>query len=75
VARLQARQAEAALNGILVAGFQFQVRERFQSLRKAQVLGRRVASDLIELAAHRRQRQLIEFLVQQGHAIPFANEE
>jgi hypothetical protein len=75
VPRLQARQAEAALNGVLVAGFQFQVRERFQSLRKAQVFGCRVASDLIELAAHRRQCQLIQFLVQMGHAIPFVNEE
>jgi len=63
VARLQTGQAEAALNGILVARFQFQIRERFQSLRKAQVFGRRVARDLIELAAHRRQRQLIQFLV------------
>ncbi len=52
VARLQTGQAEAALDRVLVAGFQLQFSQRFQSLRKTPVVGRRVAGDLIELTAH-----------------------
>jgi hypothetical protein len=34
VARLQTGQAEAAFDGVVIAGFKLQVRQRFQRLRK-----------------------------------------
>ena len=64
VLRMQPRQTEAAFDGTAVAGFQFQIGERFQRLREAEILGRGISDRLIQLAAHRRQAELVQFLMQ-----------
>ena len=61
---MQAGEAETALDGAAVARFQFQVGERFQCLREAEVLVGGVRERLIELAAHRGQAELVQFLVE-----------
>ena len=45
--------------------------ERLQCLCEAQVLNRGVGDHLIELFAHRRQAELIQFQFQGGHKSPF----
>lgn len=68
---MQPRQAEAAFDGAAVASIQFDIGERFQGLGETQVLTRRVGYYLIELPAHRRQAELIQFQMQGAHKIPF----
>ena len=72
---MQPREAETALNGATLPGFQFEVDERFQSFDEAAVAGRSVSDRLIQLAGHRGQAELIQFLVQWCHGTPFGNEE
>jgi hypothetical protein len=61
---LQAGELEAAFDGTLVTGFEFAIEERFQGLGKAEILGGGVSQHLIQMEAHRRQIQLIQFLLQ-----------
>jgi len=61
---LQAREFEAAIDGTLVAGFEFTIDEGFKSLGKTEIFGGGVSQDLIQMKAHRRQIQLLEFLLQ-----------
>lgn len=61
---LQAREFEAAFDGALVTSFEFAIEERFQGLGKAEVLGGGVSQHLIQMEAHGRQIQLIQFLLQ-----------
>jgi len=61
---LQAGELEAAFDGTLVTGFEFAIEERFQGLREAEILGGGVSQHLIQMEAHRRQIQLIQFLLQ-----------
>ena len=61
---LQAREFEAAFDGALVTGFEFAIEERFQGLREAEILGGGVSQHLIQMEAHGRQVQLIQFLLQ-----------
>ena len=68
---MQAGHAETALDGAAVARVEFEIGERFQCLREAQVLSRGVGDHLIELLAHRGQAELIQFQMQRGHRIPF----
>ena len=68
---MQAGHAEASLDGAAVARVQFQIGERFQCLREAQILSRGVGDHLVELLAHRRQAELVQFQMQGGHRIPF----
>jgi hypothetical protein len=55
VLSVQSLHAEAAFDGTAVPGVQFEIGERFQGLREAQILTRRVGDRLIELVARRRQ--------------------
>jgi hypothetical protein len=71
---VQPREAKTALDGTAVARLQFQVRQGLQGLRETEVLGGGLRDHLIQLAAHRRQAELIQFLVQRGHGTPFGNE-
>jgi hypothetical protein len=71
VLAMQAGHAEAAFDGAAVAGVEFEIGERFQCLREAQVLSRGVGDHLIELLAHRGQTELIQFQMQRGHTVPF----
>lgn len=61
---LQAGELEATFDGTLVTGFEFTIDEPFQGLSEAEVLGGGVSQDLIQMKAHRRQIQLLEFLLQ-----------
>jgi len=61
---LQARQFEAAFDGTLVTCFEFAIEECFQGLGEAEIPGGGVSQHLIQMEAHRRQIQLIQFLLQ-----------
>lgn len=61
---LQAREFEAAFDGTLVTGFEFAIEECFQGLGEAEIPGRGVSQHLIQMEAHGRQIQLIQFLLQ-----------
>jgi len=61
---LQAGELEAAFDRALVAGFELAIDERFQGLREAEIFGRGVSQHLIQMEAHGRQIQLIQFLLQ-----------
>ena len=60
---MQTREAEAAFDGAAVAGFQFEIHQRFKSLGEAEVSGGGVSYRLIQLVAHRGQAQLVQFLL------------
>jgi hypothetical protein len=60
---VESRQTEAALDGSMIARIQFEIEQAFQCLGKAKVLGRCLRDGLIQLAAHRRQTELVQFLV------------
>ena len=61
---LQAGEFEAAFDGTLVAGFELTIDEGFKSLGKTEIFSGGVSQDLIQMKAHRRQIQLLEFLLQ-----------
>ena len=61
---VQAGELEAALDGALVTGLELAIDERFQGLRKAEIFGGGVSQHLIQMEAHGRQVQLMEFLLQ-----------
>ena len=61
VSRMQPRQAEAAFDGTVVTRLQFKVCQAFQCLYEAEIPGGGISNDLIELAAHRCQAELIQF--------------
>jgi len=61
---LQAGELEAAFDGTLVTGFEFAIEECFQSLGEAEVPGGGVSQHLIQMEAHGRQIQLIQFLLE-----------
>jgi hypothetical protein len=61
---LQAREFEAAFDGTLVTCFEFAIEECFQGLGEAEIPGGGVSQHLIQMEAHRRQIQLIQFLLQ-----------
>ena len=71
----QMREAKAPLNGTGVAGFEFAVDERFQRGREAEILSGSFTQKLVQVPAHRRQCQLIEFLLEKVHRTPFENRE
>ena len=61
---LQAGKLEAAFDGTLVTGLELAIDECFESLGKAEILGGGVSQHLIQMEAHGRQIQLIQFLLQ-----------
>ena len=61
---LQAREFEAAFDGTLVTSFELAIEECFQGLGEAEIPGGGVSQHRIQLLAHRRQVQLIQFLLQ-----------
>lgn len=60
---LQAREFEATFDGALLTGLEFAIDERFQGLGEAEVFGGSVSQHLIQMEAHGRQVQLIQFLL------------
>jgi len=64
---MQPRHAKAPFDRAAVARVEFEVGERLQRLREAHILTGRIGDHLIELAAHRRQTELIEFQMERGH--------
>ena len=71
VLRMEAGHTETALDSAAVARVQFEIGECFQCVCEAQVLSRGISDHLIELPAHRRQTELIQFQMQRGHKTPF----
>lgn len=61
---VQAGKLEAAFDGTLVTGLELAIDERLQGLRKAEIFGGGVSQHLIQMEAHGRQVQLIQFLLQ-----------
>jgi hypothetical protein len=61
---LQAGELEAAFDGALVTGFELAIEEGFEGLCEAEILGGGVSQHLIQMEAHGRQVQLIQFLLQ-----------
>ena len=72
--RLQTRAFETAFNGTAVAGLQFHIGEPFQRGGHAEVSGGGLRDRRLQLAAHRGQAQLVQFLGERHH-IPFLNRE
>ena len=70
---VQTGKLEAAFDGTLVTGLELAIDERFQGLGKAEIFGGGISQHLIQLLAHGRQVQLIQFLLQWGHRSPFWN--
>ena len=68
---LQAGEFEAAFDGTLVTNIELTIDERFEGLGKAEIFGGGVSQHLIQMEAHGRQVQLIQFLLQGGHRSPF----
>ena len=48
-----------------------QIQQDLQRLGEAEVFGGRLRDRLIQLAAHRRQAELIQFQMKGGHEVPF----
>ena len=69
--RLQAGAFEAAVDGALFTSFQLQVGEPLQSSRRTEILRGGFSQSRLHLAAHGRQTQLIQFLFERSHRIPF----
>ena len=61
---LQAGELEAAFDGTLETNVQLTIEERFQGLGKAEIFDSGVSQHLIQMEAHGRQVQLIQFLLQ-----------
>ena len=60
---MKTREPEAPLDGTVVARLQFHIDQRFQRLNEAKVFGSTVSVDLVQMATHRRQAQLVQFLM------------
>ena len=73
--RMQARATEAALDGALFARIQFHVRQPLQGGCRAEILGGGFRKSRLQLTAHRRQTQLLQFLFQGSHGFPFRGQE
>ena len=56
-------ETKAALDGTAVSGFQFAIGERFQGSCETEVFGGGISQNLIQLLAHRREAELIQFLM------------
>ena len=63
VARAETREAKTALDGAAVADFQFAVGKRFKRRRQTEVFGGSISQNLIQILAHRREAELIQFLM------------
>jgi len=68
---LQTGASKTALDGALRAGFDFHVGEPFESGGSAETFSRGFSQGRLELAAHGRQIQLIQLLLERSHGIPF----
>jgi hypothetical protein len=69
--RLKTRQLEAALDGAAVAGIQFHIGEHLDRGGDAEVARGCLSDRRLDLAAHRPQVQLLQFLFECGHRVPF----
>ena len=60
---LQAREPEAAIDRAGLTRFELAVQQGFESFCGAEILAGRISQGLVEVLAHRRQVQLIQFLL------------
>jgi len=61
---LQARETEAAIDRTGLTRFEFTVQQSFESFRGAEILACRISQGLVQMLAHGRQVQLIQFLLE-----------
>ncbi len=73
--RLEARAYVAAFDGVLFAGLQFQVGQPFQGGGHAEIPGGRDSQRRLHRAAHSGEGQLIQFLFEGRHQVPFQSRE
>jgi len=73
--RLQPGTFEAAIDGALFSSLQLHVQEPFQRRRQAEVLSGRFRQSRLHLAAYGRESQLIQFLFERSHRVPFRSQE
>ncbi len=67
----KARELEASLDGVPVAGFQFQVGQTFQGRGEAKILVGRFLSQRLQFLGHGHQAELDQFLFQGHRQTPF----
>ena len=58
-------------NGAAMTRFKFHVGQQFEGGRDAEISGRRISDRGLRLAAHGFQIQLLQFLFEGSHRIPF----
>jgi hypothetical protein len=73
--RLQFGKPEAALNGMRIAGFQFEIGEPFERLSQAEFFDCGLRKNPVQLLTHRGQFELAQFLLQSHRKIPFGKTE
>ncbi len=61
---LQASEPEAAIDRAGVTCFELAVQQGFESFRCTEILAGRISQGLVQMLAHGRQVQLIQFLLQ-----------
>ena len=61
---LQTRESEAAVDRAGVTCFELAVQQSFESFRGAEILAGRISQGLVQMLAHGRQVQLIQFLLE-----------
>lgn len=61
---LQASETETAIDRADVTFFELTVQQSFESFRGAEVLAGRISQGLVQMLAHGRQVQLIQFLLE-----------
>jgi hypothetical protein len=69
--RLQTRGLEAAINGTSCPSFQLHVSEPLQGGGHTHVFGGSFSNRLFDLMTHGGQVQLLQFLFEGGHYVPF----
>ena len=69
--KLEAGALEASVDGTVLPSFQFHVGEPFQSRRHAEIPGRGFSDGRLQVSSHRLEIQLLEFLFEKCHRIPF----
>jgi hypothetical protein len=69
VLSLQARHLHTAFDGA-AAGLQFQIRQALEGGGEAEIVFSRLSDGLIQMAAHRRQAELFQFLWERNHPSP-----
>jgi len=69
--RLQTGALEATFDGAPLTRFQFHIGEQFESSENTEIAPSGISDSRFDLAAHRSQIQLLQFLFERCHRVPF----